>query len=120
MVRSLLHRLGFRFRLHQKNLPGTPDIVLSKYKSVIFVHGCFWHGHECADFRRPKSRIDFWNKKIESNVARDLRNCVALKSLGWRTMVVWSCELGQPEALAKKLIEFLEAGPMRGVSIRTH
>lgn len=105
IVRSLLHRAGFRFRLNDKNLPGKPDIVLPRHKTVIFVHGCFWHGHEnCREGRRPKSNTEYWNKKLDRNLFRDLSNAELLKSLGWKCIVVWECELKNKETLQKRLI----------------
>lgn len=96
-VRSLLHRMGFRFTVNASNnreLPGRPDLVLPGRRTVIFVHGCFWHGHEgCKDFRIPKTRTDWWQAKIDGNRARDKRAQVALAQLGWRVIVVWTCEL---------------------------
>lgn len=94
VVRSALHRAGFRFRLHQNNLPGKPDIVLSRFKTVIFVHGCFWHRHKGCKFAYiPKSRVEFWNKKFLENVQRDKRNQAALKKAGWKTFIIWECEI---------------------------
>jgi len=93
VVRSLLHRLGFRFRVHRGDLPGKPDIVLPKYNAVIFVHGCFWHGHDCPLFSWPKTRRDFWRNKIESNVSRDQMQMMALSNEGWRIGTVWECAL---------------------------
>lgn len=93
IVRSLLHRLGFRFRLHHKGLPGKPDIVLPKYKTVIFVHGCFWHSHPgCADATIPKSRTEFWVKKFEDTIKRDASNQALLMNQGWKVVVIWECE----------------------------
>jgi DNA mismatch endonuclease (patch repair protein) len=97
IVRSLLHRLGLRFTVNgpkNKELPGKPDIVLPKYKTVIFVHGCFWHGHKnCKDFRIPKTRSEWWGEKLEGNVARDRKKQVELKKLGWKMKVIWTCQL---------------------------
>lgn len=91
-VRRILHRSGFRFRLHSKHLPGRPDIVLPRYRAAIFVNGCFWHGHEnCAAFRIPKTRTDFWQTKIAANTARDRRVAASLGELGWRCLTVWEC-----------------------------
>jgi DNA mismatch endonuclease (patch repair protein) len=99
-VRSLLHRMGYRFRLHRADLPGKPDIVLSRYKTVIFVHGCFWHRHkDCRFAYTPKSRTEFWMKKLESNVIRDIQVKSGLELLGWRVITVWECELREPEQL---------------------
>ena len=107
-VRRLLHALGFRFRLHRKDLPGKPDIVLPKFKTAILVHGCFWHGHGCSPKnRRPKSNTDYWNPKIDRNIRRDAENLKKLNSLGWKAVVVWACELKTPEALEAKLLASL-------------
>lgn len=110
-VRSLLHRLGYRFRLHRKNLPGRPDIVLPKYKTAIFVHGCFWHRHEgCRFAYNPKSRMDFWRKKFEENQRRDKKNSTKLKELGWKVAVIWECETQNSKKLNLTLIEILGEG----------
>jgi len=93
MVRSLLHRNGFRFRLHVRELPGKPDIVLPKYHAAIFVHGCFWHGHDCPLYRLPSTRPDFWHDKIERNRSRDRWARDALLAAGWRIAVIWECAL---------------------------
>lgn len=93
IVRQALHRAGFRFRLHRKDLPGKPDIVLPKYHAVIFVHGCFWHGHDCRYFKVPKTRTDFWLSKIIANTRRDRIQEDALRSAGWSVFTVWECEL---------------------------
>lgn len=93
LLRSGLHRAGFRFRLHDRRLPGKPDLVFPKYRAVIFVHGCFWHGHECRLFRWPKSRAGFWREKIERNRETDKRAEAALVSAGWRCAIVWECAL---------------------------
>lgn len=99
-VRQILHRLGFRFRLHRKDLPGRPDIVLPKYRVALFVHGCFWHGHDhCPLFRLPRSREEFWARKITANRTRDRYSENALRSLGWKTVVVWECALKGRTAL---------------------
>jgi len=93
IVRSLLHKQGFRFRLHRKGLPGKPDIVLPKYKTVIFVHGCFWHSHAfCSDATVPKSRTEFWVKKFADTIKRDESNQALLLNLGWKVVVIWECE----------------------------
>jgi len=94
LVRKFLHAHGFRFRLHVKDLPGKPDIVLPKYKTVIFVHGCFWHGHDsCYLFKWPKSRSEFWYQKINKNIARDRTNQEKLLELGWRVLIWWECNI---------------------------
>lgn len=93
LVRSFLHRNGLRFRLHHKDLPGRPDLVLAKRRTVVLVHGCFWHSHGCANSVIPKTRREFWIAKLGANRVRDQKAKVALKKLGWRVVVVWECEL---------------------------
>ena len=103
-VRALLHRLGFRFRLHIKTLPGNPDIVLKRYRTVVFVHGCFWHRHACCKKSSiPTHRQAFWLTKLNANVARDQKHGDALNVLGWHVIVVWECETRNPEKLANAL-----------------
>ena len=92
-VRKALHRLGFRYRTHVVGLPGKPDIVLPKYRAVILVHGCFWHGHDCPLFQRPATRKDFWDAKIRRNRERDVEVREALRAAGWRCLTVWECAL---------------------------
>lgn len=93
-LRSALHALGIRFRLHRKDLPGKPDLVLPRYRTAVFVHGCFWHRHEdCKIATTPKSNTEFWVKKFDRNVARDARTRELLEEMGWRVIVVWECEL---------------------------
>lgn len=92
-VRRALHGAGFRFRLHVRQLPGTPDIVLTRYKTAVFVNGCYWHGHACKRDHRPTTNSEYWREKIARNVARDQHNQVALREEGWRVEVVWECEL---------------------------
>lgn len=104
LVRSVLHRNGYRFRLHAKGLPGKPDIVLAKHRTVVFVHGCFWHRHKrCPDATVPKSRTEFWIQKFTDNVKRDVRNQAALRTLGWTIIIVWECETAKPDRLAERL-----------------
>lgn len=91
IVRCGLHRRGFRFRLHDRKLAGRPDLVLSRYRAAIFVHGCFWHGHDCHFFRWPKSRPEFWRAKISGNIERDRRAVEALKDASWRVLTIWEC-----------------------------
>lgn len=93
IIRKGLHLLGFRFRLHDRKLPGQPDLVFAKYHAVIFVHGCFWHAHDCHLFKWPASNEDFWREKIGGNIERDHRNITALKDMDWRVMVIWECAL---------------------------
>ena len=98
LVRRYLHGMGWRYGLHNKKLPGTPDIVMRRFKTVIFVHGCFWHGHEnCKYYRLPKSNTVFWQDKVDKNRARDERDTEALRKQGWRVIVVWECELKTAE-----------------------
>lgn len=92
-VRSWLHKMGFRFRLHSKKMPGKPDIVLSKYQTVIFVQGCFWHAHNCKYGRLPKSNLMFWQPKLEKNKSHDEQNFLTLKKMGWKVIVIWECSI---------------------------
>lgn len=110
VVRKLLHRLGYRFRLHAKELPGRPDIVFRRRKLAVFVHGCFWHRHDdpgCKLARLPKSRLHFWVPKLEGNRKRDLENQRKLEALGWSVLVVWECEVAKMADLQSKLVEAL-------------
>ncbi|HKQ51669.1 MAG TPA: very short patch repair endonuclease [Pyrinomonadaceae bacterium] len=108
LVRSIVHRLGYRFRLHGKKLPGRPDVVLTRHRKVIFVHGCFWHGHPgCRRAARPSTNREFWDKKIDGNMARDSANIKALRREGWAVLVVWQCAMKDRERLEEKLSEFL-------------
>ena len=110
MVRRLVHRCGFRYRLHGKTLPGKPDLVFSSRHKVIFVHGCFWHRHpHCALARLPKSRLDFWMPKLTGNRRRDLRNIRRLSSLGWKAETIWECELQDTRRMEHKIRSFLGA-----------
>jgi DNA mismatch endonuclease, patch repair protein len=107
LVRSYLHHMGFRFRLHVRNLPGRPDIVLPKYGTVIQVHGCFWHRHpSCSMAYMPRSRTTFWRDKFAGNVARDRRQREKLEALGWRVVTIWECEAYDADQLTKKLRQF--------------
>jgi DNA mismatch endonuclease (patch repair protein) len=107
-VRKLLHTLGYRFRLHRRGLPGTPDIVLPRWKSVIFVHGCFWHVHPgCKRATTPKTNVEFWSKKLKGNVARDAKSIEQLRELGYRCLVIWECETKNLDELADRLTAFL-------------
>ena len=104
VVRSLLHRLGFRFRLHRRDLPGHPDVVLTRYCVVIFVHGCFWHRHtNCRFAYEPKSNIRFWSGKFKENTRRDVQSRRQLRLLGWRVVVIWECQLADQARLARRL-----------------
>ena len=108
-VCRMLHGLGFRFRVHVKSLPGTPDIVMAKYRSVILVNGCFWHSHQgCKRAFVPSSNQQFWLKKLKANQERDKRVRKALKNAGWNVIVVWECQLRHPERLALRLLKWLE------------
>lgn len=107
-VRRALFAAGYRFRLHRRDLPGSPDIVLPGRRKAIFVHGCFWHGHGCSKGRAPKSREEYWLPKIAANRERDRRNIAALEAIGWSVRVVWQCELRDPRTLMDSLGIFLE------------
>jgi DNA mismatch endonuclease, patch repair protein len=107
-IRTLLHANGYRFRLHRRDLPGSPDIVFPSRKKVIFVHGCFWHRHEgCKYCTTPGTRKKFWTDKFEANMARDLRNVRELKKIGWRSLVIWSCEVEKTRKVLSRIIKFL-------------
>jgi DNA mismatch endonuclease (patch repair protein) len=110
MVRGWLWANGYRYRLHRKDLPGKPDIVLPKYRAVIFVHGCFWHRHGCKQTTTPTTRGDFWKAKFKANVERDSKNLKDLKTAGWRVLVVWECELKKADEtdLFQKIRMFLQ------------
>lgn len=107
IVRRCLHSMGYRYRLHRKDLPGRPDIAFIARRKAIFVHGCFWHRHRCQKGRLPKSRLDYWEPKLEANVLRDRANIDELESLGWQTLVVWQCELADRDTLAARLQDFV-------------
>jgi len=102
-IRSGLHRLGYRFRLHDKNLPGKPDIILAKYRTAIQVRGCFWHYHECNNGHIPKSRQEYWKPKLKKNRERDAKNDRLLEDMGWRVIVVWECQCASKQGLADVL-----------------
>ena len=99
LVRSYLHREGFRFVLNKKDLPGKPDIVLPKHKTCIFVNGCFWHAHDCKNFKMPKTNVDFWKDKFQNNKKRDKRKSRQLRNSGWRVLTVWECEVRKNKRL---------------------
>lgn len=111
LIRSLLHRHGFRFRLDVRELPGRPDIVLPRYRAAVFVHGCFWHGHDCALFKWPATRPEFWRDKIARNRANDAKAIAALAAQGWRVAVIWECALRgasrDPQAVVDRLAAWL-------------
>jgi len=102
VIRSMLHVMGFRFRLHRKNLPGNPDIVLPKYKTVIFVHGCFWHRHKnCKRCTIPKTNFEYWNSKFQKNVIKDQKNRAELIKLGWNVITIWECQTNNADTIQK-------------------
>ena len=110
LVRRLLYRLGYRYRLHRRSLPGHPDVVFPRLKKAIFVHGCFWHQHAdpaCRITRVPKSRLEYWEPKLARNQQRDSESLVLLSQLGWKVCVVWECELADEGRLKKRLVSFL-------------
>lgn len=109
IVRQLLHAAGYRFRLHRKDLPGKPDIVLPKYRTVIFVHGCFWHQHkQCKAAARPTSRQEYWQVKLDRNIERDAANQAQLREMGWQVLTVWECEIKPTDSLLARLQQVLQ------------
>lgn len=106
IVRSLLHQLGFRFRLHRKDLPGTPDITLSRYNTVVFVNGCLWHGHNCARGKLPKTNSKFWSEKINKNIQRDKTHIETLRNYGWNVIIVWDCETNSNDKISQLTEKF--------------
>jgi len=107
-VRRLLTSLGYRYRLHRKDLPGKPDIVFPGRRAAIFVHGCFWHLHDCGHYKVPQTRVEFWSEKLSKNVARDAAAVDALEGAGWRVRTVWECELRDLRTLTRELGRFLD------------
>jgi len=108
-VRKLVHSIGYRYRLHRKNLPGCPDLVFPSRNKVIFVHGCFWHGHDCRGGRnRPSSNESYWTKKLKRNIQRDAENLRKLKELDWNSMIIWECEIKNREVITRKIHRFLQ------------
>lgn len=108
MVRRLVHAMGYRYRLHRKDLPGTPDLVFPKYSKIIFVHGCYWHRHSCSEGQvQAKTNAEFWENKIRGNVARDIRHQAELEAMGWQVLVVWECWTRDPKMLESIIREFL-------------
>lgn len=110
LVRRLVHKMGYRYRLHKKDLPGSPDMVLTKKKKIIFIHGCFWHQHalkSCKITHKPKSNTGYWHPKLKRNVERDKRNRKLLRHMGWKVLVIWECELKREKIAHKKIQRFL-------------
>lgn len=99
LIRRGLHARGFRYKLHDRKLPGRPDLVFPRYGAILFIHGCFWHGHNCPLFKTPATRQEFWTEKIDGNRARDKKNAAALLKLGWRVVIVWECSLRGPSKI---------------------
>lgn len=111
IVRRMLHAMGYRYRLHVKELPGKPDVVLPRHRKIVFVNGCFWHGHaDCRRAERPSTNAEFWNRKISKNIERDENNKKKLESLGWKMLVVWGCEVKDAESLRRRLQDFMGKG----------
>jgi DNA mismatch endonuclease (patch repair protein) len=115
-LRRLLTAMGYRYRLHLRDLPGRPDVVFTARRAVVFVHGCFWHAHSCPAGRIPKTRPEFWRAKLEANTARDARQLAELERAGWRTLVLWECEMKDLEAVGRRVADFLGSPkwPVRG------
>ncbi len=109
IVRKLVHSLGYRYRLHRRDLPGVPDLVLPRFRKVIFVHGCFWHGHDCKrGARAPKDNADYWQQKRRNTRERDVSQLASLENAGWQPLVIWECELKNHSALIRKIKLFLD------------
>jgi DNA mismatch endonuclease, patch repair protein len=108
-VRAAIHAMGYRFRLHSRDLPGRPDIVLPRHRKVVFVHGCFWHRHGCRKTTTPSTNNDFWTQKFASNRERDKRVVKKLRFLGWKSLVIWECQLDKPDRMLRRLRSFLES-----------
>ena len=109
-TRKMMYKMGLRYRLHRKDLPGKPDIVLGTIKLAIFVHGCFWHRHnQCKYSYNPKTRVNFWEKKFKDNVKRDMNNRHALEELGWKSAVIWECQTKDPDDLKKNILNIIES-----------
>jgi DNA mismatch endonuclease, patch repair protein len=113
VVRSLIHRLGYRFRVHRRDLPGNPDVVFPSRRCVVFIDGCFWHGHHCAIGHIPLSNSTYWKEKIERTKLRDVQRRRLLRKRGWRILVIWECQMKNTEGLTRKLIRFLENGSVK-------
>lgn len=109
VIRSMLHRLGYRFRLHRRDLPGKPDIVLPRYKKIILVQGCFWHGHDCKLASKPKSNQGYWNSKIQLNRTRDEKNLRLLEEQRWDVLELWECEIRKFEGIEERILEFMQS-----------
>ena len=122
VIRRLVHALGYRFRLHARGLPGSPDLVLPRHKKIVFVHGCFWHRHRCRYGQAmPTTRSAFWRSKLEATKVRDIRNRKELGRLGWEVLVIWECQTRKPERLLRRVVQFLLSGdpvPNSGVGRR--
>lgn len=110
IVRRLVHSLGYRYRLHNHQLPGRPDLVFARRKKIIFVHGCFWHAHGCRVAHKPRSRQNYWTPKLRRNAERDKDHQQSLRALGWRVLVLWECEISDAAALAKRVKRFIDSG----------
>jgi DNA mismatch endonuclease (patch repair protein) len=114
LVRRLVHRMGYRFRLYASGLPGNPDIVLPRHRKVILVHGCFWHRHDCADGRKlPRSKPEYWGPKLERNRLRDEVNVERLRELGWQVLVLWECQMRREDVVSDRLRRFLAPAPTK-------
>jgi len=108
VVRSILHGMGYRFRLHRRDLPGCPDIILPRHRKIVLVQGCFWHGHTCRLASKPKTNTEYWNSKIQLNKERDARNLAALLEKNWQVLELWECEIRQRYGIEARLREFME------------
>ena len=108
VVRRLVYGMGYRYRIHRRDLPGKPDLVFPSKRKVIFVHGCFWHQHNCRRAARPVTNVEFWNDKLDRNVSRDRNNLRKLREIPWEPLIIWECEMADKEQLAARLSKFLE------------
>lgn len=111
-VRRLVFSMGYRYRLHRRDLPGRPDLVFPGRKKVIFVHGCFWHSHTCGRGFKPKSNVEFWQSKLEANRKRDERSARSLRALGWGQLTIWECEISDKERIERRIRRFLESASL--------
>ena len=119
IVRRLIHSLGYRYRLHRRDLPGTPDLVFPSRRQVVFVHGCFWHHHDCLRGALPRSNQEFWKHKLDQNTRRDRENLTALQNMGWAVLVIWECQTRDPAGVADRVCRFLSTDSEGDATVST-